>query len=62
MEELKPCPFCGGTVGWCECGECNRIQCDNCQFLLEPLGDFATVEYAKYEAATRWNKRAPEVE
>ena len=56
-EELRPCPFCGKAVIWCACGSCNRIQCDNCQFLLEIFGDFETIEYAKAEAARVWNKR-----
>ncbi len=57
-EELRPCPFCGKTVSWCECGHCSRIECKKCGFLFEVMA-FADNEHEhdKAESAKRWNKR-----
>lgn len=53
MEELKPCPFCGGR-GIVEMDECwyweYRACCSNCTV---DLGHFETKE----EAIAKWNRR-----
>ena len=57
MSDLKPCPFCGGEVNWCDCGtDCPQITCPKCgQFDLVKAGE--TLEGAKQEAETTWNNR-----
>lgn len=60
MDELKPCPFCGGEAEIYEydpCGQCDfhepyTVQCKaECCFLGK---DFANRE----DAAKAWNRRA----
>lgn len=59
MSDLKPCPFCGGSVNWCVCGNCPQITCPKCgQFDLVKAGE--TLEGAKQEAETTWNNRPVE--
>jgi Lar family restriction alleviation protein len=56
-EELKPCPFCGGT-GELEVGSIGRIRlvvCNNNDCLVEgPIG------HSRDEAIAAWNRRAKE--
>ena len=62
MEELKPCPFCGGEPnhlwrGSRYMGFYVSIECVECNVTMEYVGHNCTLEQAKKEAASRWNTR-----
>lgn len=50
MEELKPCPFCGGraSYGYHDCANGEYTYCENCG--VEVSGD-----------ADRWNRRVENI-
>jgi len=60
-EELRPCPFCGGTKICTEKG-INLNYCDNCSaesniehWNTRPIEDALTARIAELEAAQRWH-------
>jgi len=62
---LLNCPFCGGGVEWCDCGDpkgpgCHRIQCGVCGEFDFSTGcmDDETLEFVRLFVAQRWNARA----
>lgn len=51
MDDLKPCPFCGGEAAFV--GETATIKCKNCGgafFVTNPL-------ISRKESAEAWNRR-----
>ena len=64
IEELKPCPFCGGeayiqakhmpnwTWNWC------NVICDSCGATVTRAGGEGTFEGAEKAAIAAWNARA----
>ena len=62
---LSSCPFCKGTVDWCEqvnedCDECHIIECTQCQITFDMVKgqvDAETIDDLKTIAATKFNKR-----
>lgn len=63
--ELKPCPFCGGEVRWCCCGEetdngCHHITCERCgnfDFANGHLDGGETLEELRECMVAKWNTR-----
>lgn len=56
MEEMKPCPFCGGTVRFDEAYNYFRdtvIYCDSCDMVFALDDCTATAE----ETIEAWNRR-----
>jgi len=49
MSELKPCPFCGGTVGW----KSGEINCIACGLSFRKMGSYESNNEA-------WNERTHE--
>lgn len=52
MEDLKPCPFCGGEAAFI--GDTQTIKCKHCGgafFVTNPL-------ISRLEAKEAWNERA----
>lgn len=63
MIELKPCPFCGGSVRFFDAGipgefEDWGIECSNCGIFFSGPGDEPGCVSTKREAADAWNRRA----
>lgn len=66
MNELKPCPFCGGPVRWCgndpnEPHACHQIICEACSVSINFQGAKIHLEpdldEVKRLSAQAWNKR-----
>lgn len=56
MENLKPCPFCGGeALVRRTMEEEMMIECDNSQCLIRPRTPWVSEE----EAIESWNRRVP---
>ena len=61
--ELKPCPFCGGSnldTYYCDIeGWIAHIKCDDCDDMIGPMSEwkYETKEEAYDDAAKRWNTR-----
>ena len=51
MEELKPCPFCGGEATIRGGRKCYWVRCTNC-------GCETTVRDSQEEVIEIWNRRA----
>lgn len=76
MQELKPCPFCGGKAklkcdpeNWGYSAERNKIECSKCNSSTDwynwKIGDGIThadysLERSEEEAIEAWNRRAPQ--
>ena len=62
MEELKPCPFCGGQAKLKHYKLRNNdwwyVACEGCNIVLDPL--FFNVGQTKEEVIEKWNRRAGE--
>jgi hypothetical protein len=60
MNELKPCPFCGGKGEIEKVDEgCFGVGCRNCDFQLMN-GPWAIGWHrSRVDAATEWNRRTP---
>jgi Lar family restriction alleviation protein len=60
MNELKPCPFCGGKGEIEKVDEgCFGVGCPNCDFQLMN-GPWAIGWHrSRADAATEWNRRTP---
>jgi len=59
-KELKPCPFCGGSVGYYEvdCGSFDYIGCDDYECLGAEIAYFdRRSSTEKAEVTKQWNKR-----
>ena len=52
MDELKPCPFCGGEAAFL--GETQSIKCKQCGGMFIVTNPFTT----RLEAKEAWNRRA----
>ena len=50
MEELKPCPFCGGKATAYICGRIFVVECESC-------GTSSDGFDSKKEAVEAWNRR-----
>lgn len=68
-EELKPCPFCGHDVKFCDCedrmkgGGCHQIACVNCGLIdlslgADPANIIENLQELREEIAVVWNRRA----
>ena len=61
IDELKPCPFCGGKA--CACGnqDCYVVHCQDCGCVLEHDKEFKEPEFPRFKslrsAVDNWNKR-----
>ena len=51
MDELKPCPFCGGKANAFICGRIFVVECESC-------GTSSDGFDSKKEAVEAWNRRA----
>ena len=59
--DVKPCPFCGGLPKKrCLCGQSAWIECSECGVSTLTMR-CATIEQAKAEAISAWNRRADDV-
>lgn len=71
MENLKPCPFCGGEgkikaakkdclgfVIWCECKECYAQAGGYCPDIKNEDRTIEEIDFCRKEAVKAWNKRA----
>ena len=71
MENLKPCPFCGGKakvkaakkdyVGfmiWCECGKCYAQSGEYCPDLKSEDLAIENISNSTDKAIKAWNRRA----
>ncbi len=63
MDELKPCPFCGESVGI----DREYIFCDNCHLILRfddrvYNGEAENLKEAREQAIEIWNRRVPQTE
>lgn len=57
MNELKPCPFCGGKANFKFRNDAVFVRCDICEAQAKLYN--ASVDWcAKNEAAKAWNRRA----
>ncbi|UIY58166.1 Lar family restriction alleviation protein [Burkholderia cepacia] len=65
MSELKPCPFCGGTVlDWAaEAADARtyygRVECHTCDLVVHSEDCWWSEEDAEIDVKDRWNRRAP---
>jgi|GEM_PF-3037495 len=68
VEELKPCPFCGGAVHFHgkqdddTCDGCHYIYCSDCGLMIDmsfPNDQFTQGTLAELQAAIvpKWNRR-----
>ena len=69
MEELKPCPFCGGKAVikavnksygftiWCQCKECSAKTEGYCPDINNEDNSLESIEKCKNKAAKAWNRR-----
>ena len=69
-EELKPCPFCGGTgtikavnknygfTIWCQCKKCNARTNGYCPSTNNEDETIESIENCKNRAVEAWNRRA----
>lgn len=55
MQELKPCPFCGGRAVLSERFQAAKIWCNDCEIHTNPYP-------GKLSAIAAWNKRPEEPE
>ena len=55
MDELKPCPFCGGKAYYNE--KKLRIECAKCKANMPGVLSFKGVWNYKYYLARLWNRR-----
>ena len=57
MDELKPCPFCGGKAKWRYSKPCGWIQCKKCGATSVPVADSYEEADGKEVAIAAWNRR-----
>ena len=62
MNELKPCPFCGGSAHVATAKTITRLRftvsCANTDCIAHNLGNpFVTHYSTEHEAVAKWNKR-----
>jgi Lar family restriction alleviation protein len=53
MDELKPCPFCGGTAVVDGKSDDLRVRCEGCD-----SDDQDDIDQAERDAIAQWNRRA----
>ena len=57
MNELKPCPFCGGEAKYIYSMPYNAVQCKKCKVFGKTVVDSYEQKDGKAEAIEAWNRR-----
>ena len=58
MNELKPCPFCGGKAKYIYQMPYNAVKCTKCKLFGKTIVDSYEQQDGKTEAVEAWNRRA----